>query len=518
MSERPRFARAASRLLTSNALAWAIVAAGALLRVAQYLANRSLWADESFLALNIVERSFGGLAAPLEHNQAAPLGFLALSKLAVVLFGTSEYALRCVPLLAGLVALPLFLFVARRVLAPATVPVALLSFAVSDQLIYYASEVKQYSSDVAVTLAILLFGFTVAARRLDWRTAVAGAACGAIAVWLSHPAIFVLAATGLVLLVCGIHKDEPDRDPVRPREFFARVLPLAMMGIVWVASFGAFYAVSLGGMAENRKRQRYWGDAFMPLTSEWGGWMKRTFVGLFADPGGFSPVWVAIALAAVGCGWLGWRNLRALSFLVAPVTLCLTASALRQYPFSDRLLLFLVPVLVLLAAAGVEAIARIKYAGPYLAAIAAVALLFEPSLAAARHLRHPRTREEIKPVLAWVRDRRAPGDTVYLYYGAQYPMAYYAERYGFAPGDYSSGKISRRNPDRYLRDLDELRGARRAWIVFSHPTTKRGVDEQQLFLDYLDKMGRRLDETHADGAAGYLYDLGIQEDERDGSG
>jgi hypothetical protein len=490
MSE-PRAARAA------GAAAWAAVAVGAVLRVAQYLSGRSLWADESFLALNILNRSFVALAEPLEHNQAAPYGFLALTKLAVTLFGQSEYALRLVPLAAGLASLVLVLLVARRVLRPWLVPVAVASFAVCDQLIYYASEVKQYSTDVAVTLAIVLLALHLLERPLTVRVAALAALAGAAAVWLAHPAIFVLAACGLALV----------RRPARPRD----LLPLAGIGAAWLASFGLFYFLSLEGMAENRKRQRFWGDAFMPMppwTAEWAGWMKATTLQLFANPGGFDPIWLAIALFAVGCVYAAWRDWRRAAILLGPILLCLAASALRKYPFSSRLLLFVVPLLILLAVKGIEALAeRTGRAGPVLAAAAAVGLLLLPAVSAARHLIHPRTREEIKPVLAWVRDNRQPGDVVYLYYGAQYPMQYYATRYGFAPGDYTSGKISRRNPERYLRDLDALAGNPRVWIVFSHPTTKRGLDEERYFLDHLDRLGTRVDELRVDGASGYLYDL-----------
>ena len=38
-----------------------------LLRVRQYATNRSLWQDESSLALNIVERGFRGLLEPLDY-------------------------------------------------------------------------------------------------------------------------------------------------------------------------------------------------------------------------------------------------------------------------------------------------------------------------------------------------------------------------------------------------------------------------------------------------------------------
>lgn len=501
-------ARANARAL--DALSWTAIAVGAVLRIAQYLSNRSLWADESYLALNILERSFGQLVEPLAHNQAAPYGFLFLEKLAVVAFGQSEYALRLVPLVAGLASLALFWRIAKRVLRPEIVPAAVALFAVSDQLVYYASEVKQYSTDVAVTLAIVLGTLVLVERGLTWRRVAVAAVAGAVAVWFAHPAIFVLAAGGLTLLASGINRDEQDtRDE---RDYLNILSKLGVMGGAWVASFGAFYWVSLGDMAENAKRQRFWREAFMPMppfTAEWAAWTKATFLETFANPGGFDPVWVAVALVAAGCVWAVVRDWRRAALLVGPIALCLAASALKKYPFSSRLLLFAVPLLILLAFEGVELISERagRRVGPALAGVAAAALLAFPLASAARHLFDPRTREEIKPVLAWVRDQRQPGDVVYLYYGAQYPMRYYAARYGFGEGDYAAGKISRRNPDRYLRDLDALDGNPRVWVVFSHTTQKRGLDEKQFFLDHLDSLGARLAETHADGASAYLYDL-----------
>ena len=59
---------------------WLIILFGTLLRLTQYLSNRSLWLDEAFLALNIVNRSFLQLLKPLDNNQGAPIGFLMLEK------------------------------------------------------------------------------------------------------------------------------------------------------------------------------------------------------------------------------------------------------------------------------------------------------------------------------------------------------------------------------------------------------------------------------------------------------
>ena len=87
---------------TYSRLAWSAVGLGCLLRLIQYGLNRSLWMDEAYLALNILHRSWAGLFQTLDNHQGAPVIFLLLEKSAVHLLGSSDYALRLLPFLAGL--------------------------------------------------------------------------------------------------------------------------------------------------------------------------------------------------------------------------------------------------------------------------------------------------------------------------------------------------------------------------------------------------------------------------------
>jgi hypothetical protein len=190
--------------------------------------------------------------------------------------------------------------------------------------------------------------------------------------------------------------------------------------------------------------------------------------------------------------------------LVSPILLALLASGLHQYPFYGRFLLFTVPSVLLLIAEGVERI-RKKNRG-YATATATILmglLLFHPLLIAARHLVHPRTKEEIKPVMNYIREHWQNGDELYVYYGAEFPFKYYSGRYGLDGEDYIIGVGSRRTRENYLRDLDKLHGKTRVWVLFSHIY----ADEDQFFLQHLDNMGARLDSFRSVRASVYLYDL-----------
>lgn len=130
--------------------------AGFLLRLRQYLTGRSLWADEAMLALNIVNRNFGGLLRPLDYDQGAPVGFLLVEKSSNLLLGRSEYALRLFPFIMGVLSIWLFYLLLKRLTTGAGLLTALALFVFNPRLIYYSSEVKQYIVDVTVTLVLLL--------------------------------------------------------------------------------------------------------------------------------------------------------------------------------------------------------------------------------------------------------------------------------------------------------------------------------------------------------------------------
>ena len=70
---------------------WFLVMLGVILRFRQYLVNRSFWADEASLAVNLVNHNFSELLQPLDYQQAAPIGFLYIEKTLITIFGNHDY-------------------------------------------------------------------------------------------------------------------------------------------------------------------------------------------------------------------------------------------------------------------------------------------------------------------------------------------------------------------------------------------------------------------------------------------
>src|SRR5262245_12018734 len=168
------------------------------MRLAQLVGNRNLWTDELLLANDVLPRGLAELMQPLKVT-GAPIGFLLLSRLAVDVLGPHDWVLRLVPFIAGCAALFLLYRVALRMLTPGGAAIAVAALAVAEPGIYYASEFKQYASDLATSTAVLLATLRALERPSLPRLVVLGLVAVA-AISLSYPAVFVLAAGGVVLL------------------------------------------------------------------------------------------------------------------------------------------------------------------------------------------------------------------------------------------------------------------------------------------------------------------------------
>jgi hypothetical protein len=462
-----------------------LIAVGAVLRIAQYAFNRSLWLDEASLAMNIVGRSFQQLTQPLSYGQGAPLAFLTIEKAMTQVLGTGEYALRLFPLVAGLLSLWIFDRVARRVLLPAAHLFGLALFATLDPLIYFSSELKQYSSDVMVALLLLWMALHVERRRFDYAALLLATGVGAAAIWFSHPAVFVLAGIGSTWFVSRLRQKQ-----------WRGALALAGVGSLWVGSFVASYEVTLSNLIVSPELQSFWSNKFVLEGS--------------ATPGLSFLIHSDLALAIpmlTGVFLLRSRD-QLRSMLVLPACFAFVAAVLHMYPFTGRLILFLLPLgLLLLARATIPVAARLNGSVRNLGTVLLVATLVPFFVTSGYRLFVPRVREETRTEIEWMSRRFQSGDLCYAYYATDTSIWYYAPRFGL-DATCISGVSSRENWSRYVDDLQHIPKARRVWVLFSHVHhDEHPLDERLFFLSELDRMGRRLQSHEGLGAFTYLYDL-----------
>ena len=485
-----------------------IVLLGGVLRVLRFLHNDSLWADEAAVALNIVGRPFAGLFSPLDDKQGAPVLFLVIEKLATTVAGDSEYALRIFPLIAGIATLGLMYLLGRRSLGRVGLLAALTLTALSASLIGYSAEVKPYSSDAMASLAVMLVT-VIAIEDQTPQSLVWAGAVGSIALLLSFPAMFVVAAAGSIALVTCAR-----RNPRFARDF-------AGVAAIWLVVLAVDYWFFLRPLAANSDLQDYWGPrGFWPHSgSTWQdvSWFIVTPLRLFLPPTlGLGPWWLSVAAFGLGMLCLIRRNTIILAMIVLSTAATLGASALQAYPFSGRLVLFLVPACLIVIAAGFDLVGPTP--GRTRAAVFVVLaglLVYTPVTAAATLLVRHESREDLKPLLDAAVSRCRLGDVLYVYTGASRAFDYYT-KYRPRYQDLNRLEVIRgirrpRNQSDYEIDLQQLSGHRRVWILLSHAWNETsGMNEEGLLTAHLDNMGTRVMEMHASKASLYLYNLSVR--------
>lgn len=486
-----------------------IVLFGAIVRLVQYLSNRSLWGDEVMLALNIVDRSYAELLQPLDYNQAAPPGFLWIERFAVERLGNNEYALRLFPFISGLVALGAFYRFADRYGSRLGAVIALTLFACLKHTLYYANEAKQYSSDVMVALLLSLWLIPLHQQPLKAKQLLTLGGIGAIFIWLSHPTVFILAGIEGCHVLIAVYK----------RQWSLIINRLPMYGS-WLLSFIGLYWVTIRGTLENETLTGSWGtrypNSWLDLS-----WALDAFGRFFYNPLGFLGWTDGIAIIAflVGCVALYRRQRQLLLFLTAPMLVTLLASYLEQYPFRERLVLFLAPFAIVIIAEGITWLLTLPRRRGYLSLILGIflftTLLVPPVARAAQLVVHPLQVEESRPVIAYVHEHQMAGDRLYVYRSAKEQFIYYAPRFGYAPEDYVLGEQAlatggRRNRElsqggvkRFRREVRQLRGQGRIWFFFCNALEM----EEQAFLAIMEPLGTPLDNVQQPGAFAYLYDL-----------
>ena len=504
-------AEARGRIEPLTWVAIAVIAFGVLLRLVRFLADRSLWLDEAYLAINLMTRSYGGLLETLDYNQGAPVGFLWTERLSLELLGDSERALRLFPLLVGIAALVLFALVAREVLDRIGFLVGVALFATMEPFVRYSAEVKQYGLDVAVGLALVYLFLRVLERGEPStpKTALLAVA-GPVAVWFSHPSAFVLVGVAAAGLYVALRKGDSR----------AVVHQLAAYG-VWLVSFLVAYFVAIRDLDDLR-------GTVQGVGAGAGGRIKNLYT-LFNEPGSFprTAVGLAATIALLGLLYLWLRRPGIVVLLAGTTTSLLAAGYLGLYPVGQRFLVFLVAPALLCFAAGVAAV--VGHVPRLVAAAilgAVVVLIVLPVVGtAAKRLVAPPKLEESEPLLAEVASSWQPGDVLYLSQYSQYAFRYYAECDDCSettaavrrlwPIQPTSGGQPQSTPaivsrsaalvvgETWELEADRLAGKRRVWLLYTHfyPRT-----EAELLAE-ADRSGRRTRCTHGGASLLCLYDF-----------
>jgi len=336
----------------------ALLAIGVLARVTRYAVMGAMWGDECMLGMNILSRDFAGLTRMLDHMQTAPILFLWSERVMYLAFGSSELALRFLPLAAGLGAFFLFWDFARRATSPLAAMLAMGLLAVSRWPVCMAATFKPYATDLF--FATLLMNL---AHR--WRTEpgklwslVALVAVIPVVMSGSYTAAFVAGGVSLYLLPTAWgHSDR------RARGLFVA------FNVLMLGTFAANYWLHIHGQLAEQGRaletfmKDYWADGFPPASPiaflKWAALINtgRLFAYPVGDANGGSVVTLLVFLVGVGVVWRS-KSRSILVLCLAPFALNFLAAVMGKYPYGGccRLSQHLTPAICLILGIALAAI------------------------------------------------------------------------------------------------------------------------------------------------------------------
>lgn len=303
-----------------NYLIPVIISFGIFLRLYAYFNGLSFWGDEAALALNIMNKSYLELFKGLDYMQVAPPLFLVMSKI-LMLDTFRDFSLRFIPLVSGIVSVPLF-YKFMQIFSKKKKVICISTFLFSFNMtaILYCAQFKQYSFELLNALLLFIIFYKIIFKKeLKWYYSI----IIALSPWFSLSSLFIIGSYFFIILIKN------------PKSILKIYIPFFFSLLV-------FYLVSLKFVMNTNYDGMYnwWqnGYGFVDIKHP-----LRVIIRV-------GELFSFDKIIAIICGSIILISLirfdKKKVFLYLPILLTFVASALKLYPIQARLILFLLPCFV----------------------------------------------------------------------------------------------------------------------------------------------------------------------------
>jgi hypothetical protein len=488
-----------SKKISFKNLNYFSITVGLVTVIIQFWLNRSLWLDESMIAINILQKDAFELLYPLDYNQVAPIFFLEIEKFFSDLIPNTEYGLRIFPLICYVLSIFFYskiLIILFKINGNKYVFFGLTFFLFNTMLIYYSSEVKQYIVDVFCVLTLYYFYLKNYKNSNNKNYFIVTS--GTISIFLSNVTPIFLFSIGLCMLCDLITKKEK------------KIYPIVIVYAFWLTTFIFFYYYFIYDHPTKDAMILFWqgSSAFLPnnpMNKEFYIFLifKSKMIFFTLLPYGylgfvFLPLLYIFGIKKL----LNSKNYIILILTGLPLFIHLILSSFKLYPFSQRLLLYNIPLLLIIITYGYnyfieknnKLLNYTKSISFFLLAFCLINLMLS---------KFPYEKEEIKKSINYIEKNISIEDKIYIYYRAIPAYRYYKE-IGEAKikRKVFLGKLPKKNEFKYLKDINKMKG--RVWLLFSHSHE----NEKEIIIDFINsKGGIKIKQFETIDSSAYLYDL-----------
>ena len=449
------------------------LAMGAYFRLEMYLLDRSFYMATAGLAVNIVEKGYFELFGQLESFQAAPIGFLYISKFIGSIFDYSELSLTFAPMVFSMASLAMFLVLSVKILGKESAIAAFAPFALCYMAVFYAGEFKQYSCELFFCILTLYCAIRIVESEFSRASIVSFGVASLVGTLFSYSAIIVIAGVGISLFTISLVQ----------RNYRATGL-LLVTGAVILVHFLLWYYFQIQHNSVGRFTESWDNRGGFPpegFGSAWADWWLASFGRYIEDPLGFTQdnLKLATVLIVTGliCAIVMKQERINASLLVGPIAILMIVSSLGIYPFvtggifkNSRLILFSIPVGFMLVGLGAKHLTRLLIVRSIAMAILVVALCYPQAQRLIKDL--PTNVVDGRALYAHLAENYRDGDIVYVTNKSSATFRYY-NRFLDLPVVYGSSMKG----DDWLFDLDPYLDpeGNRIWVVIAHGTGGRAL-------------------------------------------
>ncbi len=322
-----------------NVLIILIIFCGIFLRAKYFFEFRWLWSDELALFDNINTITLPQVFLPLRYNQASPPLFLFFSKIVLEIsknFSVNYMAsLRLIPFLASIISIFAFFDLSKKFLSnKVNILISNLLFCLNIHLIYFASDFKQYSSDVCTFIIILLSYFYIDFNKLSKMKLYLIGSIYMLSMFFSFTSLFAIGAVFIVIISKNLKKENISK-------FSVLILP-SLIG------FAGLY-LTQNYLSSNNMLYSFWCDGFvyslipgMIFTLP-----SKVFSYYLSIPLSKTITIIILLLIAGIIKLLFTINKPKSQLMLLPIVAMLSSVALYIYPFFGRLSLYMFPLLIL---------------------------------------------------------------------------------------------------------------------------------------------------------------------------
>ncbi len=410
-------------------------------------------------------------------------------------------------------AIPVFYFIVVSILDRKEALLALLLFVLSEPLIFFSVQVKQYSMEVLACLIVLGITLLVINKGATFSNVLTLLLTGAVSLAFSYTAVFICAGMGLFLIYHSWRKHN-----------YNQLLLFSFISIIWAGTFMALYLIFFNKSLKMPFFVDYWKGFYLappPWSAQDLQWSLKALLRYFKDPLYFTSAYLGALLFVIGAVRLLLFNKRIFQMTFLPLLFLAMAIMLRfmpmptgsvdpsaaiPFPFYGRLILFTVPLVLIIIAYGLGSMLIFKdiqkrYIGVILVTTIVSITLFQT----VRSLFSNPMIQEMRPLMKEIVHYSKKGDLYYIQSYGQGVVEYYAFREGKVLQMLPLSFRNANDAALLAEEISQLQYGQRVWLITLYYPTWNNEKEREHILRFISTSTRRELTLSSYGATSDLF-------------